>query len=63
MAACSTPATRRDWRSLRDNEKLAYIDAVMCMTTIPSILTSQGSLYDDHVLAYMLVGLHCMEIP
>jgi hypothetical protein len=49
---CHSPATRREWRSLSDNEKGQYIRAVVCLSTKPSRLGTNNSLYDDFALVH-----------
>ena len=44
---CHNPTVRKEWRTLKTTEQLAYIDAVLCLTKTPSIASSYGSLYDD----------------
>lgn len=48
---CAKIEKRREWRTLSDEEKAAYISAVKCMATKPSSIASEpvrnGTLYDD----------------
>ncbi|TGO13041.1 hypothetical protein BTUL_0078g00500 [Botrytis tulipae] len=46
-SSCVTQDTRREWRSLSHLEKDAYISAVQCLPTQPSILNLPHTLYDD----------------
>ncbi|PQE17834.1 di-copper centre protein [Rutstroemia sp. NJR-2017a WRK4] len=46
-STCSSPPIRREWRTLSSNAKKEYIDAVQCLTTRPSKVRNNGSLYDD----------------
>ena len=45
--ACVDPSTRREWRSLDNEEKLHYIESVQCLRQTPSRLGANLSLYDD----------------
>lgn len=45
--ACVQPAIRREWRTLSELEQQDYIAAVKCLTTKPSKLRNNGTLYDD----------------
>ncbi|KAF2869473.1 hypothetical protein BDV95DRAFT_547863 [Massariosphaeria phaeospora] len=45
---CSRPAAvRREWRTMARAERNDYIAAVQCLTTQPSRVYTNGSLYDD----------------
>lgn len=44
---CSRPAIRREWRTLGRSDRNAYIAAVQCLSTQPSKVHTNGSLYDD----------------
>lgn len=44
---CARPAIRREWRTLSRADRNEYIAAVQCLSTKPSKLYSNGSLYDD----------------
>lgn len=44
---CENPSVRREWRSLSQDEKQNYIDAVNCLAKLPSIIRENGTLYDD----------------
>ena len=54
---CTNPSIRKEWRQLRDHEKLSYIDAVLCLTKTPSTAGTGGSMYDD------LAGVHMEYAP
>ncbi|KAF2167578.1 hypothetical protein M409DRAFT_66081 [Zasmidium cellare ATCC 36951] len=54
---CESPAVRREWRDLLSQEKAAYVDAVKCLTEEPSILTGNGSLFDDFSYVHMNIGI------
>ena len=46
-ASCENPVVRHEWRSLSKEEKIAYLQAVRCLRTIPSRLGLNQTLYDD----------------
>lgn len=46
-STCVSPPIRREWRTLSPSAKDQYIDAVQCLTTKPSRVRNNGSLYDD----------------
>jgi tyrosinase len=47
--SCTNPTVRKEWRSISDSEKSAYIDAVKCLKGQPSRLpnTTSETLYDN----------------
>ena len=56
LSGCRSPRSRVEWRSLRDSQKHAYIDAVQCLRSTPSVLSLPQSLYDDFPYVHMHVG-------
>ena len=44
---CTQPTIRKEWRTLSKTQKSAYISAVQCLSTKPSKLRENGTLYDD----------------
>ena len=44
---CQQPSIRREWRTLSEAERLAYVNAVACLATKPSKLRNNGTFYDD----------------
>lgn len=44
---CAHPAIRREWRTLSRGDRREYIAAVQCLSTQPSKVHTNGSLYDD----------------
>ncbi|KAI1804823.1 Di-copper centre-containing protein [Daldinia bambusicola] len=44
---CENPAVRKEWRTLSTDERNSYISAVKCLTTKPSTLGLNTTLYDD----------------
>lgn len=56
---CSSPSTRREWRSFSAAEKLNYLDAVQCLRETPSRLHSDYSLYDDFPWVHTNIGNNC----
>ncbi|KAF2161255.1 hypothetical protein M409DRAFT_59258 [Zasmidium cellare ATCC 36951] len=53
---CSNPSIRREWRTLSNPEKLAYIDAVKCLHQSPSRLRQNASSLDDFPWTHQHVG-------
>lgn len=47
LISCENPVVRHEWRSLSKKEKGAYLQAVLCLRTIPSRLGLNQTLYDD----------------
>lgn len=62
---CSSPSTRREWRSLSTAEKEEYLTAVGCLMAKPSILNLDGSFYDDFSFVHNNIGNYCkfMTLP
>lgn len=58
-SACLAPATRREWRSLSKVQKLEYIGAVQCLSTLPSMLNLDQSLYHDFPYIHTVIGNQC----
>lgn len=46
-SSCRTPGIRREWRTLGPLERGNYISAVQCLSTKPSRLNINATLYDD----------------
>ncbi|KAL6703677.1 hypothetical protein ACN47E_009451 [Coniothyrium glycines] len=51
MGTCVDPLKRLEWRQLSSDEKKAYLDAVICLTTTDAISGIAGTVnrFDDHV--------------
>lgn len=47
LISCENPVVRHEWRTLSKKEKGAYLQAVLCLRTIPSRLGLNQTLYDD----------------
>lgn len=62
---CKDPPSRREWRTLGDEQKQEYLNAVLCLKSIPSRLKMNQSLYDDFPWVHALIGGYCawMENP
>jgi hypothetical protein len=45
--ACTNPAKRAEWRTLSEEVRKQYIDAVLCMKTKPSGIGLNTTRYDD----------------
>ena len=54
--ACTSPAIRKEWRSLNATEKHAYTDAVQCLHELPSIFGPNQTHYDDFPYVHMHFG-------
>ena len=50
-------STRVEWRSSRGYEQLGYIAAVQCLSTMPSKLGLNTSLYDDFAYVHLHAGV------
>lgn len=61
-ATCKEPTLRREWRSFDRSEKENYIQAVICLKTIPSQLNLNQTLYDDFPWIHKHFGEYCMPI-
>lgn len=59
VSTCQQPVTRREWRSLSHNEKDAYIAAVVCLSSQPSILHANTTALDDFAWLHAHVGNYC----
>jgi tyrosinase len=44
---CTGVSFRREWRTLAREEKAAYVGAVRCLAHKPSVLSGNGTIYDD----------------
>jgi len=53
---CIKPIIRREWQSLSRSEKTEYLRAVQCLSTQPSQLTDNGTLYSDFALVHRTSG-------
>ncbi|KAI9167905.1 Tyrosinase ustQ [Paramyrothecium foliicola] len=53
---CFKVAKRVEWRQLPDQDKKSYLDSVLCMTTKPSRLGLNSTLYDDFPWAHARVN-------
>jgi hypothetical protein len=49
---------RREWRSLTQTEQQHYISSVHCLTSIPSKLHKDSSLYEDFPWVHSHVGYY-----
>ncbi|KAJ4288910.1 hypothetical protein N0V90_011251 [Kalmusia sp. IMI 367209] len=56
IMSCTSPSFRREWRSLSQTEQLAYLDAVKCLISLPSITGLNQTLYDDFPYIHSRVG-------
>ncbi|KAF5609119.1 Tyrosinase [Fusarium pseudoanthophilum] len=62
VSKCESPTKRVEWRELDDAARKQYTDAVLCLTTKPSRLGLNTTLYDDfpHVHAHLDKQIHAV---
>ncbi|KAF2753753.1 Di-copper centre-containing protein [Pseudovirgaria hyperparasitica] len=53
---CSKIQFRREWRNLRKDEQLEYIDAIKCLQTTPGLYRDDQSLYGDYANLHSHAG-------
>ncbi|KAI0376099.1 putative tyrosinase [Hypomontagnella monticulosa] len=58
--ACRQPAVRREWRALGSLERLEYLQAVKCLSSIPSTLCN-GTLHDEFAYIHRKIGDYSHE--
>ncbi|KAG8670411.1 hypothetical protein FPOAC2_09773 [Fusarium poae] len=58
--SCENPTKRVEWRQLDQSTRQQYIDAVLCLATIPSRLGLNSTLYNDfpHVHSHLDKQIH-----
>lgn len=56
---CKSLSIRREWRSLSEEEKHQYIEAVRCLAETPSKQLPDDSLYDDFAYVHIDSGEAC----
>ncbi|KAL0579507.1 hypothetical protein V5O48_002491 [Marasmius crinis-equi] len=57
-SSCSSPVKRREWRTLSNDEKLAYTDAVKCLQALPStagIMQEATSRFEDFAASHIVL--------
>ena len=59
QSGCVSPETRRPWRSLSRAERVEFIDAILCLSTKPSFLIPNTTIYDDFTRIHALNGRIC----
>ncbi|KAI2618482.1 putative tyrosinase [Hypoxylon sp. NC1633] len=57
---CKQPAIRREWRALSSLERLEYIRAVKCLSSIPSTVCN-GALHDEFAFIHRGIGDYSHE--
>ncbi|KAI1146253.1 putative tyrosinase [Nemania diffusa] len=57
---CMLPATRHEWRSLNSHQRLEYLRAVKCLSTIPSNICN-GTLHDAFAYIHRNIGDYSHE--
>lgn len=55
---CRQPAVRREWRALGSLERLEYLRAVKCLSSIPSTVCN-GTLHDEFAYIHRKIGGYC----
>jgi tyrosinase len=55
---CTNPRRRLEWRELDLVDRQGYTNAVLCLTTKPSRLGLNSTLYDDFGYIHDWFGLH-----
>lgn len=55
---CQQPAVRREWRALSGTERLEYLRAVKCLSSIPSKICN-GTLHDEFAYVHRKIGDYC----
>lgn len=54
--ACRNAPTRREWRSLLEEEKKEFSRSVNCLSTVPSRWKQNGTIYNDYTLLHGSIG-------
>ncbi|KAI0440084.1 hypothetical protein F4803DRAFT_578093 [Xylaria telfairii] len=54
--ACVNPPRRHEWRTLREEEQKSYIEAVLCLSELPSLFEPGSSRFDDMAYAHLFEG-------
>ncbi|KAK6065103.1 hypothetical protein SCUP515_11410 [Seiridium cupressi] len=57
---CRQPAVRREWRALGSLERLEYLRAVKCLSSIPSSVCN-GTLHDEFAYIHSKIGNYSHE--
>ncbi|KAI1084257.1 putative tyrosinase [Whalleya microplaca] len=57
---CRQPAVRREWRALGSLERLEYLRAVKCLSSIPSTVCN-GTLHDEFAYIHRKIGDYSHE--
>lgn len=55
---CKQPAVRHEWRELGSLERLEYLRAVKCLSSIPSTICN-GTLHDEFAYIHRNIGNYC----
>ncbi|KAI0197510.1 putative tyrosinase [Astrocystis sublimbata] len=58
--SCMLAAARREWRSLNSRQRLEYLRAVKCLSTIPSNICN-GTLHDEFAYIHRNIGDYSHE--
>ncbi|KAK4442953.1 hypothetical protein QBC34DRAFT_443795 [Podospora aff. communis PSN243] len=60
---CTSPRLRKAWSQATDEEKLAYLDAAVCVTKKPSKLNPKATLHDDFAYTHALLDFNIHQFP
>jgi hypothetical protein len=55
---CHQLAVRHEWRTLSSSERLEYLRAVKCLSSIPSTVCN-GTLHDEFAYIHRDIGDYC----
>lgn len=58
-ALCKEVPIRREWRMLTPEEKKNFTDSINCLSTIPSKLGLNGTVYDEFAALHSGIGSWC----
>lgn len=66
-STCKNPRVRKEWRKLKNSEKKAYIDAVKCLQSLPSIsdpslIPGARTRYDDFHAVHITQSKGLLEL-
>ncbi|KAF9696441.1 hypothetical protein EKO04_005173 [Ascochyta lentis] len=57
ISSCSSPVVRQEWRSLKAADRNAYIDAIHCLASKPSILGLNTTRLDDFAYVHNAIRI------
>ena len=53
---CDKPQLRQEWRTLDAEQRKNFVNAVHCISTLPSHFIENGSVYDDYPWVHSLMA-------